>query len=60
MYNPEDETLLAAAAQAFKKPLVSKNFISPDFLLNNQTGAVLYHEVAAALPIIDLFGLHRV
>lgn len=30
-----------------------KKFLQPDFLLNTETGRRLYHEHAAALPIID-------
>ena len=30
-----------------------KKFISPDFLLNTETGRQLYHNYAADLPIID-------
>jgi len=30
-----------------------KKFLSPDFLLNTETGRLLYHDYAAGLPIID-------
>ncbi len=30
-----------------------KKFLSPDFLLNTETGRQLYHDYAAGLPIID-------
>jgi glucuronate isomerase len=30
-----------------------KKFLSPDFLLNTETGRLLYHSYAADLPVID-------
>jgi glucuronate isomerase len=46
--------ILFPGKEAFRcKYEYMKKFLSPDFLLNTETGKRLYHEYAAALPIID-------